>query len=262
MSIETVLVTGASSGIGRDLARCFAADGSRLILLARRRQALQDLADELRQAHKTQSQVYTTDLSEPQAPKRLWEHLQSTGTKVDVLINNAGFGAHGAFVDLPLERQLEMLQVNIAAVTHLARLLLPGMIERRRGGILNVASTAGFQPGPGMAVYYASKAYVLSFSEAIAEEATGTGVAITTLCPGATATNFAAAADAKFSRLFKKSAMSSETVARIGHRAFRHGRFVVVAGRRNQLLAFLVRLGPRAVVRRITKYLNARSYAS
>jgi uncharacterized protein len=261
MSIETVLVTGASSGIGRDLARCFAADGSRLILLARKRQALQELADELRQTCKAQSQVYATDLAEPQAPTRLWEHLQSTGTKVDVLVNNAGFGAHGVFVDLPLERQLAMLQVNIAAVTHLARLLLPGMIERRRGGILNVASTAGFQPGPGMAVYYATKAYVLSFSEAIAEEVAGTGVTITALCPGATATNFATAADARFSRLFKKSAMSSEVVARMGHRAFRHGRFVAVPGWRNRLLAFSVRLSPRVVVRRVTKYLNARSYA-
>jgi uncharacterized protein len=261
MSIETVLVTGASSGIGRDLAKCFAADGSRLILLARKRQALQELAEQLRQAYKTQSQVYATDLAEPQASTRLWEHLQSTGTKVDVLVNNAGFGAHGAFVELPLERQLAMLQVNIVAVTHLARLLLPGMIERRHGGILNVASTAGFQPGPGMAVYYAAKAYVLSFSEAIAAEVAGTGVTVTALCPGATATNFAAAADAQFSRLFKKSAMSSEVVARIGHRAFRQGHFVTVAGWRNQLLAFSVRLAPRAVVRRITKYLNARSYA-
>ncbi len=261
MSTEIVLVTGASSGIGRDLARCFAADGSRLILLARKRQALQELADELKQAHKTQSQVYTTDLAEPQAPTRLWEHLQSSGTKVDVLVNNAGFGAHGAFADLPLERQLTMLQVNIAAVTHLARLLLPGMIERKRGGILNVASTAGFQPGPGMAVYYATKAYVLSFSEAIAEEVAGTGVTITALCPGSTATNFAAAADARFSRLFKKSAMSSEVVARIGHQAFRQGRCVAVAGWRNRALAFSVRLGPRRVVRRVAKYLNARSYA-
>jgi uncharacterized protein len=260
MSVETVLVTGASSGIGRDLARCFAADGSRLVLLARKRQPLHELADELKQSHKTQSEIYTTDLAEPQAPTRFWEHLQSTGTRIDVLVSNAGFGAHGAFAELPLERQLSMLQVNIAAVTHLARLLLPGMIERKRGGILNVASTAGFQPGPNMAVYYATKAYVLSFSEAIAEEVTGTGVTITALCPGSTATNFAAAAGARFTRLFKKSAMSSETVARIGHRAFREGRVVAVTGWRNRLLAFSVRLGPRVVVRRVAKYLNARSY--
>ena len=231
------------------------------MLLARKRQPLQELADELRQSHKTQSEIYTTDLAEAQAPNRLWEHLQSTGTKIDVLVNNAGFGAHGAFAELPLERQLAMVQVNITAVTHLARLLLPGMIERKRGGILNVASTAGFQPGPNMAVYYATKAYVLSFSEAIAEEVAGTGVTITALCPGSTSTNFAAAASARFTRLFKKAAMSSDRVARIGHRAFRQGGFVVVAGWRNRLLAFSVRLGPRVVVRRIAKYLNARSYA-
>src|SRR5438477_3800991 len=164
MSVETVLVTGASSGIGRELAKCFAAEGCRLILLARKREALQALANELREAHKTQSEIFTADLEQPGTPVRLFEHLQSTGTRVDVLVNNAGFGAQGKFVELPLAGQLEMLQVNITAVTHLARLFLPGLIERRRGGILNVASTAALQPGPGMAVYYATKAYVLSLS--------------------------------------------------------------------------------------------------
>ena len=183
MSTETVLVTGASSGIGRELAKCFAADGCRLILLARRRQALQALADELRRAHQTQSEVLTADLSQPDTPSRVFRHTEANGTKVDVLVNNAGFGAQGHFAELPVEQQLGMLRVNISAVTHLTRLFLPGMIERHRGGILNVASTAGFQPGPRMAVYFATKAYVVSFSEAIAEELAGMGVTVTASLP-------------------------------------------------------------------------------
>src|SRR5262245_27804137 len=155
MTSEIVLVTGASSGIGLELAKCFAAEGCRLILIARKRSALQALADDLRQKHKTQSEVITADLAEPGAPARILEHLKTNGTKVDILVNNAGFGAHGPFVELPLERQLSMVQVNVTALIHLSRLILPGMIQRRRGGILNVASTAAFQPGPGMVVYYA-----------------------------------------------------------------------------------------------------------
>jgi len=166
MSVETVLITGASSGIGRELAKCFAADGCRLVLLARKRHALQELADELRKAHKTQSEILPADLTEPSAPGNIFAHLQRHGTKVDVLVNNAGFGAQGQFAQLPADRQLDMLQVNITALTHLTRLLLPAMISRRHGGVLNVASTAAFQPGPGMAVYYATKAFVLSFTVA------------------------------------------------------------------------------------------------
>jgi short-subunit dehydrogenase len=215
----------------------------------------------LRQVHKTQSEVLIADLSEPEAPARIFDHLKANGTRVDVLINNAGFGAQGQFAQLPLERQLDMLQVNVAAVTHLTRLFLPGMIERRRGGILNVASTAAFQPGPLMAVYFATKAYVLSFSEAIAEELIGTGVRVTALCPGPTATNFVEAAKAGFSRRFLRLAMSAEAVAQIGHRALRNGQVVAVAGWRNRLLASSVRFGPRPVVRKIARKFNAACYS-
>jgi len=256
MSVETVLVTGASSGIGWELAKCFAADGCRLILVARKRDALQALAEELRQSHGTQTEVFPADLAQEGTPVRIFEHLQSNGTRLDVLVNNAGFGAQGKFAELPIERQLEMLQVNITAVTHLTRLFLPGMIERRRGGVLNVDSTAAFQPGPGMAVYYATKAFVLSLSEAVYEEVAGTGVTITALCPGPTDTNFAAAANARFSHRFKKAAMSAEAVARVGHRAFRAGRAVAIAGFRNRLLTLSVRFAPRSVVRKIVKRLN------
>ncbi len=261
MSLETVLVTGASSGIGRELAKCFAADGCRLILLARKRQTLQGVAEELRQAHRTQSEILTADLAEPHTPARILQHLEANGTKVDVLVNNAGFGAFGRFRELSVERQLQMVQVNVTALTHLTGLLLPGMIERGRGGVLNVASTAAFQPGPLMAVYFATKAYVLSFSEAIAEELVGTGVMVTTLCPGPTATNFAETAQGRFSRRFLRRAMSAESVAQIGHRAFRKGQVVAVAGWSNQLLASLVRLGPRFMVRKVAKRLNAASYS-
>ncbi len=262
MKTETVLVTGASSGIGRQLAHCFAADGSRLVLVARRRGALEALAGELQNAHKIQTQVLTVDLSRPDAPERIFAQLQSGGVRVDVLVNNAGFGAVGPFAQLPLAQQLEMVQVNVTALTHLTRLFLPGMLERGRGGVLNVASTAAFQPGPLMAVYYATKAYVLSFSEAVAEELARTGVTVTALCPGPTTTEFAAVAKAQKSRLFRLRAMSAEAVARIGHQAFRQGRFAVIAGTRNRLLVFSERLSPRWVVRKIAKYLNAGSEAS
>ncbi len=257
MSVETVLVTGASSGIGRELARRFAADGSRLILVARKGDALEELAAELRKAHKIQSQVFTADLALPETPARLLAHLQAAGVKVDVLVNNAGFGAHGRFAELPLQRQLDMLQVNVTALTHLTRLMLPGMIERHHGGILNVASTAAFQPGPGMAVYFATKAYVLSFTEALAEELAGTGLTVSALCPGPTATNFGAAAGGRFRPLAKRASMSAESVARAGHRAFRSGRCIAIPGLGNRLLAFSIRLFPRAAVRKITKRLNA-----
>ena len=257
MSVETVLVTGASSGIGLELARCFAADGCRLVLVARKGIALESLAAELRKAHKIQAQVFTADLAQPETPSRLLGHLQAAGIKVDVLVNNAGFGAQGKFAELPLDRQLDMVQVNVTAVMHLTHLLLPGMIERRRGGLLNVASTAAFQPGPGMAVYYATKAFVLSFTEALAEELAGTGLTVTALCPGPTSTNFGAAAGGRFRPIPGKVAMSAESVARLGHRAFRSGRVVAVTGLRNQLPALAVRLTPRAWVRKITKRLNA-----
>jgi uncharacterized protein len=256
MSVETVLVTGASSGIGLELAKCFAADGCRLVLVARKGIVLESLATELRKAHKIQAQVITADLSQPESPTRLLAHLNSAGLKVDVLVNNAAFGAQGKFVELALGRQLEMLQVNMTSLTHLTGLLLPGMLERGRGGILNVASTAAFQPGPGMAIYYATKAYVLSFSEALAEELTGTGVTVTAVCPGPTATNFGTAANMRTLGLVKKVSMSAEAVAVLGYRAYRRGKAVTITGVRNQIPAFLTRLFPRAAVRKISKRLN------
>jgi len=176
---------------------------------------------------------------------------------VDVLVNNAGFGAHGKFAELPLERQLDMVQVNVTALTQFTGLFLPGMIERERGGVMNIASTAAFQSGPRMAVYYATKAFVLSFSEAVAVETRGTGVTVTAVCPGPTLTNFGKAANFRSTGTPVRGVMTARDVAVDGHRAFRSGRLVAVSGLQNRLLTVLVRLLPRFVVRRAVDWLNA-----
>ena len=248
---ETVLITGASSGIGLELARCFAADGCRLALLARNTKALESLAGELRQTHKIEALVLTADLSRPETPARVFQELQGRGMTVDVLVNNAGFGANDTFAGLPLQRQLEMIQVNITALTELTGLFLPGMIARRCGGVLNVGSLAGFQPGPGMAVYFATKAYVLSFTEALAEELVDTSLTVTVLCPGPTITNFGNVARGQKARHLKTSKMTAEAVARYGHGAFRKGKLVAIPGWRNRFLVLLVRMVPRWLVRKI-----------
>jgi short-subunit dehydrogenase len=253
---ETVLITGASSGIGLELAKCFAADGSRLVLVARNREALETLAKELRSVDKVEVTVLPADLSLPETPKQIFEKLAGQKISVDVLVNNAGFGALGAFSELSLPRQLEMLQVNITALTELTGLFLPGMIQRKRGGILNVGSVAGFQPGPGMAVYFATKAFVLSFTEALAEELSGTGLAVSVLCPGPTETNFSQVARAQKARLFKARKMSAQAVARSGHRAFRERKVIAVPGWSNLMLIFSGRLAPRMLVRKIAKLFN------
>ena len=179
MPAETVLVTGASSGIGWELAKLFAADRYNLVLVARQREKLETLAEEFRREHGVEVRVLVEDLADPKGPQTIFDTLAAEGLHVAVLVNNAGFAAAGAVADLPLERQLDMIRVNVLALTHLSGLFLPGMIERRSGGILNVASTAAFQPGPYLAVYYATKAYVLSFTEALAEELLDSGVRVT-----------------------------------------------------------------------------------
>jgi short-subunit dehydrogenase len=256
MNSEHVLITGASSGIGRELAKCFAAAGSRLVLTARSTDALQSLADELQRAHNTESNVITADLSMPGAPKSIFTELQGRGINVDVLVNNAGFGAWGLFAQLPLQRQLEMLQVNINALTELTGLFLPGMLQRRRGGIMNVASVAGFLPGPGMAVYYATKACVLSFTEALAEELRGTNVVVTALCPGPTATNFGQVAKSDKAGMVRLARMSSGEVARCGLSAFRKQRTVAVPGWQNRFIILLIRCFPRSIVRKLAGKFN------
>jgi short-subunit dehydrogenase len=257
MHSETVLITGASSGIGAELARLFAADGSALILTARREDRLTELAQELKQRSRVEVQTVAADLSRPDAPSVLFDKLAGDGVSVDVLVNCAGFGARGAVADLSLERQREMLQVNVLALTELTRLFVAGMRDRGRGGILNVASTAAFQPGPYLSTYYASKAYVLHFTEGLAEELRGTPLKVTCLAPGPTHTEFAAESGLQTSLLFKHGVMSARDVARAGYSGFRKGRVIVVPGFKNKALAFLVRLTPRILVRKITKRLQA-----
>ena len=253
---ETVLITGASSGIGWELAKCFAADGCRLILVARNREAMETLAEELRRKNQIEVIVLPADLSLPETPKRIFEKLSVQKISVDVLVNNAGFGTHGPFVETSLPRQLEMLQVNIAALMELTGLFLPEMIRRKRGGILNVGSVAGFMPGPGMAVYYATKAFVLSFTEALAEELHGTGLKISVLCPGPTATNFGNVARVGKIRHVNTVKMSAEAVAIMGHRAFRSGKVIAVPGMQNKIFVFLPRVFPRRIPRKVVKFYN------
>jgi short-subunit dehydrogenase len=254
---ETVLVTGASAGIGRELAHCFARDGHDCVLLARSEDALQDLADTLETTHGVDAYVLPADLSVPGVADDIVADLRERGLTVDVLVNNAGFGARGTFAELEAQRQVDMIQLNVTALTHLARRLLPDMLERDRGGVLNVASTAAFQPGPYMSVYYATKAYVLSFSEGLAHEVADTNVTVTCLAPGPTDTAFMDRADMHGTRLFETaSRMTPADVAETGYEAFRDGRTLIVPGWPNKIGAFLIRFTPRPVARRAAAWLN------
>lgn len=255
-SVETALITGASSGIGLELARCFAREGSNLVLVARNLEALQKLAAELQSQHHIKVCSWRADLSLPEMPERIFEELSRLGIEVDVLVNNAGFGLQGEFFKLPLSRQLEMIQVNITALTRLTGLFLPGMIRRGFGGVLNVGSVAGFLPGPNLAVYYASKAFVLSFTEALAAETAGMGLKVSVLCPGPTESNFGLVARGGKSRQIERRKMSAREVAQIGLRKFRAGKVVVVPGGSNRALVLLPRILPRGLARWAVKRYN------
>jgi short-subunit dehydrogenase len=245
------LVTGASGGIGLELARLFAGDGHDLVLVSRGGERLAAIARDLEDRYRVQVRAIPRDLSNPIAPLSLFDECG----EVDFLVNNAGFGHRGAFADEDPVLLSEMLQVNVAALTQLTRMFLPAMIERGEGRILNVASTAAFQPGPLMAVYYASKAYVVSFSEAIANELRNSGVTVTCFCPGATHTGFAARAGIEKSRLFKTlGAMSAEKVALDGYRALMEGRTLAISGTHNWLVAQSTRFAPRKLVTAISRW--------
>lgn len=246
---KTALVTGASSGIGLELAKQFAGKGYNLVLVARSRDKLAKLADELTQTHGIQAKVLGKDLSDPASPTEVYQQLQQEEVQVDVLVNNAGFATYGFFAELDLNTELQMMQVNIVTLTHLTKLFLPDMLRRKQGKILNLASTAAFQPGPLMAVYYASKAYVLSFSEALANELQGTGVTVTVLCPGPTESGFQARANMEDSKLVSDGGlMTSQTVAQIGYTALMEGKTVVTPGFKNQILSLVPRFLPRNFV--------------
>ena len=254
---ETALITGASGGIGEDIARLLAAGGRDVVLLARSVGKLQAIADELQRAHRVTATVLVQDLSQPSAADAVADAIADRNLTIDVLINNAGFGTRGPFATTDPAETARMLQVNIVALTMLTRRLLPGMIERRRGRILNVASTAAFQPGPFMATYYASKAYVLSFSEGLSTETEGTGVTVTCLCPGPTQTGFQSRAKIESVRLLRVfNTMSSADVARAGYEGMMAGRALVIPGLMNKAVVQVNRISPRALARKITRTLN------
>jgi short-subunit dehydrogenase len=245
------VVTGASSGIGAEIARVLAQRGYDLVLVARRQGRLEALQGELTTSHGGAVETLALDLESPAAPLALHETLVSRGIAVHTLVNNAGFGMRGSFATLPYDRQMAMIELNVSALTKLCRLMLPAMIERRRGGIVNIASTAAYQAGPNMAVYYATKAFVLSLSEALHEEAKRHGVTVTALCPGPTDTEFSKVADVEMVRKFKFGRMPAAEVARAGIAGYEAGRAVVVPGATNRIGAVAAQLLPRALVRRI-----------
>ena len=258
MANETVLITGASSGIGMELAKLFAADKSDLVLVARREDRLNQLAEELTGTHGVDVLVIAKDLSDRKAPDEIYKQLEKDKVRIDVVVNNAGFGTKGTVAELDLKHQLDMVQVNAVALTHLTRLFLPGMIERGYGGILNVGSLAGFQPGPHLAVYFATKAYVLSFTEALAEEVTNPNIKITCLAPGPVRTEFGEKSDLDDSLLFKVSLLDVEPVVKAGYEGFRKGKVIVIPGVKQQVVPFLNRFTPRSLVRKIAKTLNTK----
>jgi len=250
------LVTGASLGLGAEFARLLASEGYDLVLTARNGERLSTLKKEVENLHGVDVHIVVADLADARAPAAIHEHVRARGFDIDVLVNNAGFGMYGKFHESNLKIEMEMVQVNIVALMHLTKLFVQDMVARRRGRIVNVASTAAFQPGPMQSVYYASKAFVLSFSEAIGNELKGTGVTVTALCPGPTPTGFQERANVgnlRGLRLMMRT--SPESVVRAGYNGMKHGRPVVIPGLLNNIHVFLLRFAPRrlvtSVVRRI-----------
>ena len=241
-----VLITGASAGLGAEFARQLSRRGQRLVLAARRKDRLDALAAEVGNARTVE-----IDLSAPGAAARLVADVEAAGETVDTLINNAGFGLRGKFVDLDAAREREMIDLNCGALTDICRAVVPGMIERKRGAILNVASTAAFQPGPKMAVYFATKAYVLSFTEALHEELKPHGIKVSALCPGPTRTEFGDVAGIASLGSFDRLSMDAAPVVRAGIEGLDANKAVVIPGATNKVGAWSTRFAPRSVVRKI-----------
>ena len=258
-SSKTALITGASSGIGYEFTRLFAKNGYNLVLVARSEKQLMQVAQELQEQFGVSVKVIVKDLSNASAPEEVFTELEQEGVTIDVLINNAGFATYGMFAEIDLATELQEVQLNMVTLTHLTKLFLPDMLKRRQGKILNVASTAAFQPGPLMAVYYATKAYVLSFSEALANELRGTGVSVTALCPGPTESGIQKRANMEDSALVSgKKMMDAARVAHSGYRALMASKTVVIPGLKNKLLAVAVRFSPRKVATQVARSMQER----
>lgn len=241
--METVLITGASNGIGEELAKIFAKEGYHLILVARSEDKLNQMANFLSTQYGVQTHVFVQDLSVPQSASKLYQEVKNKGLSVDVLVNNAGFGKIGKFIQQDVQSISEMMHLNMATLTELTSLFLPEMKRNNKGKILNIASTAAFQSVPRFAVYAATKAYVLSFTEALHYELKGTGISVTALCPGPVNTGFAKRADGENNNLFK-NAMDSKTVAEVGYQALMNNKMYEIVGFKNKFLAYLSRIIP------------------
>lgn len=246
---KTAIITGASSGLGLEFVKLFAKDGYNLVVIARNEEKLLEIKQSYPNITVT---VIPKDLSKPDAINEVIQEMNAQNIKVDVLVNNAGFGLLGSFESLSIEQQLNMIQLNISSLTELTYRLLPDLRMSKSGKILNVASTAAFQPGPNMAVYYATKAFVLSFSEALAEELIDDAITVTTLCPGATKTNFSSVANVENTKMFS-NAMSSEVVAEQGYHSLMQGKRVVITGGFNKVGAMAAKFLPRKTAAKIAK---------
>jgi len=260
---KTALITGASSGIGCELARLFARDGYSLVLVARSGDELKKIAEQLKSDHGISAMVIARDLSSPSSPQEIFDKVQADGIAIDILVNNAGFGTYGSFSETNLKDELEMMQVIMVSATHLTKLFLPAMIARGQGRILNVASMAAFQPGPLIAVYCASKSYVLSLSEALAEELRNTGVTVTALCPGPVKTGFASRARTERTRAMMRGLLNTvweaDKVAAVGYHGLMRGKTIVIPGKKYILSTFIVRVVPRKLARWSAKKLMEES---
>jgi uncharacterized protein len=249
MNTSWAIVTGASSGIGYEMARLLAASGHSLVLVARSADKLQALAEAMQREHRVDTLIVAVDLGAQGAADSVVHRVREAGITPEILINNAGFGLYGLHAETSLDQEQAMIDLNITALTRLTKHFLPGMLKAKRGRIVNLASTASFQPGPYMAVYYATKAYVLYYSEALAEELKGSGVTVTALCPGPTASGFQDAAAMHDSALVKGKRMpTSREVAEYGVRAMKRGQRVAIHGGMNWWLAQSIRFTPRSMV--------------
>lgn len=249
---RTALITGASSGIGLELAHLFAKDNYDLVLVARRTARLKEIKKEL-ESHSITVHIFSQDLTEINASKKIISFLNDKKIHIHTLINNAGFGVYGTFDATPMKKELDMIQLNITALTELTKLLLPNMKQHKSGQIMNVASTAAFQAGPKMAIYFASKAYVLSFSEALHNELKPHGIHVSALCPGPTKTEFETEASTTKNKLkFSGTVMSAKDVARIGYIGLHKGKAVIIPGFKNKFFIFISRFASRPFVTKIT----------
>jgi len=247
--MKTALITGASSGIGLEFARVFAKEKNNLVLVARSKDKLMELADELQKEHGINVKVIPADLSKMDEVQKVYDTCKASHIEIEYLVNNAGFGTYGFFDECDWSKTEQMIDLNIKSLTKFCRLFIPDMVARKSGKVLNVASTAAFQPGPTMAVYFASKSYVLFLSEALYNELKGTGVNVTCLCPGATKSNFIKAAALENSNLFKnKNIPTSAEVALFGYKAMMKNKMTVIHGLMNYLMANSVRFAPRKLV--------------